>query len=714
MRFARRGARAEIAGRRDKLSLLIASLGALAGYGAAGTRVVAAAEPTAPSPASAPAPAASPPVYETVVPAPVADAEAPREDGSASVSVVTARRTPRSGETLPKLLSELPGVNVTRYGSDGSLATLSLRGSPANQVMVYADGVPLNSALVGAVDVGLVPLTAAQRIEVYRGSSPLAFGTSAIGGVVSLTTEVPGTTQASVRSGGGSYGTWLAGGEAAYAGPRVKLVGRLALFGSTADFPYLNPNGTTLDPRDDRLVRRDNNQLAQRDAAARAELALPGRRQLALAAAAIDRDQGLPARGTLISVTARLRRRRLHGSASYQSRDDLGQGGRLRATLYTLASEQRFDDPLGEIAFVGTRTRDRSFTVGATGLASQPLGSALVLSWLADARHEAFHPRSYADSQQPGDGRRDSAALGMSAAVSIEHLALELTLTGRAELAHDRKSAGHGRLPGDPEASGTARYLLPLGRAGLVQTPHRRVRLRANAGAYARVPTLFERYGNDGLVKGAAGLIPERGLTADAGGSLRIGEPDGTLELLLDGAAFAAATRNLIHLQPEGYFARFHNVARARAVGAELSASGRVGLAHLLLQGTLMDLRDRSDTAAYRDRPLPLHPRLRGYARPELRAVPLPGGLSFGLYADAELTGARYDDPANQSRQPARVLLGAGGYLDGAALGTGMRAVVSAYNLGGHRRPEVLDYPLPGRSLFVTLHFAYPREERNP
>ena len=92
---------------------------------------------------------------------------------------------------LPRLLSELPGAAVTRYGSYGSLSTLSLRGSPPNQVAVYVDGVPLAGALTGTVDLGLVPSTITQRIEVYRGQSPLPFGSSAMGGVVSITSETP-------------------------------------------------------------------------------------------------------------------------------------------------------------------------------------------------------------------------------------------------------------------------------------------------------------------------------------------------------------------------------------------------------------------------------------------------------------------------------------------------------------------------------------------
>ena len=109
---------------------------------------------------------AAEPAYETVV---VAEA-APRasRDDAASSSVITAARTPRSAEDLPQLLAEQPGVSVTRMGGLGSLATLSLRGSSANQVEVYFDGVPLSAASGGGVDVGLIPVVDLGSVEVYR------------------------------------------------------------------------------------------------------------------------------------------------------------------------------------------------------------------------------------------------------------------------------------------------------------------------------------------------------------------------------------------------------------------------------------------------------------------------------------------------------------------------------------------------------------------
>src|SRR5258708_703560 len=75
----------------------------------------------------------------------------------------------RAVETLSEVLNEAAGVHVDQYGGLGAFSTVSLRGTAAGQVTVYLDGVPLTSAAHGEVNLADLPITAVERIEVYRG-----------------------------------------------------------------------------------------------------------------------------------------------------------------------------------------------------------------------------------------------------------------------------------------------------------------------------------------------------------------------------------------------------------------------------------------------------------------------------------------------------------------------------------------------------------------
>ena len=163
------------------------------------------ADPAQPPPPAAVLPSSAAPPAETVVRAAAPPSVLPRADQAATVSVVLPDESPRAYDDLGALLAEVPGVNIVRTGSLGKLTTITLRGSNPDQVRIYVDGVPINIAAGGGVDVSTLPIGDIERVEVYRGASPLEFGESALGGIISITTRTPGAVRASARSGAGSF-----------------------------------------------------------------------------------------------------------------------------------------------------------------------------------------------------------------------------------------------------------------------------------------------------------------------------------------------------------------------------------------------------------------------------------------------------------------------------------------------------------------------------
>ncbi|MGB8297082.1 MAG: TonB-dependent receptor, partial [Polyangia bacterium] len=456
---------------------------------------------------------AAEPAYETVV---VAEADPrARRDDAASSSVVTTARTPRSAEDLPQLLAELPGVSVTRMGGLGSVATLSLRGSSANQVEVYFDGVPLSAASGGGVDIGLIPVVDLGSVEVYRGMSPIAFGASAMGGIVSLSSATATDSGVRAYAGGGSFGTEFGGVQARWAGNRLRALASVNALGSAGDFSYRNDNATAFNTSDDSITRRQNNALRQMDGLAHVVGLLPGQRQIWGTASFLHRDQGVPPVGSVTANGASLGTDRLLATAAYESRDDLGLGSSLRAQAYNVAIWQRLDDPDGDVSGgVPTQTRDLSTSSGATITGVKPLAGWLKLSLVADGRYERFEPSSVlpgAVSIPPGS--RVFGAGGAEARFVAQPLRLAVIPSLRLEAAKDTITRPERyRLMGDDTQPAT--YWLPNLRLALVQWTSEQVTLRANLGRYGRLPSLTERYGNTGQLLGNPNLVPESGVNA--------------------------------------------------------------------------------------------------------------------------------------------------------------------------------------------------------
>lgn len=629
-------------------------------------------------------------------------AEEAREDRAAASSVVTLDRTPRSGESLPQLLGELPGVGVSRLGGLGSAALISLRGSSWEQVLVYLDGVPLNAAVGGGVDLSTVPLGDIERIEVYRGMSPIAFGASALGGIVSVTTRAPARTGASGEAGLGSFGTTHAGGGASWVGDGLKVYAGVHWQRARGDFLYPSNNGTAFDPSDDGDRPRQNNAFHQTDATLRLVAPLSGRRELTLLGSFFQKDQGLAGYGVWSTKVVSLGSLRALGSVAYRSEGDLGANSRVQATAYGVFTQTRFRDPLAEIAYGPAETRDRTRAAGSTWHAQKVIGPVR-LGAVLDGRWERFRPAdTWQDPPLGPPATRLFGAAGVEAMTAVAPLRLELTPSVRLEVVRD-EVAGRTLFQDFVPASDPRTRLHPVVRMAVVQSPTDVLAVKANAGRYARMPNFTELYGDSGFVLGNPDLRPESGWNADLGMTAR---PRGErFKFAADLFAFGSLVRDLIQYQQGGDgVQRARNIGRARVLGLE--GSLRLEYARwlrLLLQGTWTSALDKSDNAAANARQLPLRPTFHGYVRPELRDLPLAAGLTGGIYAEVDATGGNYVDPANIVRMPGRLLVGAGAFLSFPKRYA--RMILSAQNLTDSRVSDVAGYPLPGCAFFASLAF---------
>ena len=625
------------------------------------------------------------------------DGSMARADPAAASSVVSLDRPPRSGETVADLVAELPGVALNRLGALGSLALVSIRGSTWEQVRVLVDGVPLNSATGGGVDLSTIPLGDIERIEVYRGSSPLAFGSSALGGIVSITTRSPKTSGASAQGGIGSFGTRGAGVSGSLAGTVGAFAGG-SWESAVNDFVYFSNHGTAFDSSDDGVVRRANSAHRQLSGTLRVVGKLPGRRELSAVVSGFNRQQGLPGFGLFPTTAASLDTRRVLSALSYRGAD-LGEGGKVNVTASLGWATTGVHDVLGEITVGGADILDTTWTLGLTAYTQRRLGPFL-LAGVAEGRWERFLPRDEVRSPPAGaPASRLSFATGLESSFHLEALSLDVTPSVRFEGARDIVS-GRAVLGGFADAAPPIWRTQPVARLAFLQRPHSDWTLKANLGRYARFANFNELYGDSGFIIGNPGLKPESGYTGDLGAAWSSSEAPFSIHGELFG--FANLITDLIQYEQSGHgVSRADNVGQARILGVEALARAELGpFVRLWGQFTFTDARDTTRVAAHAFRQLPLRPRGHVFARAELRRVSLPLGLRAGASVDLDATQGTFLDPANFIELPPRLLLGASVSL---SWSTHARVVFSARNLTDSRISDFGGYPLPGRSFFATL-----------
>jgi vitamin B12 transporter len=133
----------------------------------------------------------------------------PITDQLSEITLISRQDIERSGaDSLPQLLSQLPGVQMTADSVRGFTASVFIRGSNNQHALVLVDGLRVSSATVGATAIAHLPVAHIERVEVLRGSASSLYGSDAVGGVIQIFTrqgESAPAPEASVTL--GSHGT---------------------------------------------------------------------------------------------------------------------------------------------------------------------------------------------------------------------------------------------------------------------------------------------------------------------------------------------------------------------------------------------------------------------------------------------------------------------------------------------------------------------------
>ncbi len=144
-------------------------------------------------------------------PAPVAiaglDVRVASRAGGAGATVIETADLPPAVADLPAALDRVAGATVVRRGGPGAPATVQLRGSGSDQVLVLLDGAAINSPLTGVADLATVDLASISRIVVIPGAQSARHGGGALGGVVLLESRDAAAPAASLTASVGSWST---------------------------------------------------------------------------------------------------------------------------------------------------------------------------------------------------------------------------------------------------------------------------------------------------------------------------------------------------------------------------------------------------------------------------------------------------------------------------------------------------------------------------
>jgi iron complex outermembrane receptor protein len=609
-------------------------------------------------------------------------------------SLPVARMQLQPSTSLPEILDQAVGVKIRRQGGLGSFSTLSIRGSTAEQVQVYLDGVPLNQALGGGVDLSQLPVSGVESVDVYRGSVPARFGGNSIGGVVHIRTQAPGKTSARLQAMTGSMGTRQLSGTAGGTWRRVEYLGMLDGIESRNDFAFLDDNGTEYNQADDSRVDRRNSDFHALRGLAKVARTW-GQTRVRIHDAFDLKYQGIPGIGNFQAESTRFDTRRNVVEAELSG--VRGQGG-YRLVGYRLWQQEEYRDPKGEVGLGGTQ-HERN-TTRSTGLRSEwdaVVRGRGLLTLFAAAHREVFAPRDLLHVQSRLlKSRRRRLVAGGEAEIGPAGKRLYLSGGSQVEVVADAFSGQDTDFPKIVRPDRRNTDVLAGGRFGARYQVTAHWALQGHRGRYQRAPSFFELFGDRGAVVGSTDLVSEAGDNWDVGLVSRRPSGSGSRLVLAEAVYYRNTTRNMIRfVQYSQRVSKPFNIGRALLQGVETRAQIQLGHGWQLSANYAYQVPTNRSSLSYEaGKDLPNAPRHTVNARAECTRG--RAQLAYELTRETH----HFLDRANLRPVPARILHSLNTALE---LWPGLVLSLEIDNLAGNQVADLWGYPLPGRSFFGSL-----------
>jgi outer membrane cobalamin receptor len=461
------------------------------------------------------------------------------DDPSSFATLIEVDEREGEAETVASLLDESVGVQVRSFGGPGQASEISIRGSSGQQVVVMLDGVRLNTAQSGTVDLSTLPLALVDRIEVARGGGSAQEGSGAIGGVVNVVTRRPtGEPETHASLGAGSFGTWQGSlSHADRAGP-VDWGATYSGFTSDGDWKFksveVRADGETLVPS--QKLRRINNDSESHSTLVQAAGDLADGLRLRAWDSFYFTSRGQPGPDDEPLAQDGGQNRHAHervarNVAAVTVESDgwamLPDSVGMRSTVSYLFEQTRFRDPQPDVgAPIETRQKNRSAAWKTSGSwQGKALGAEHEARVSLDLRYDSL------SAGEAGFHRRYTEGVSVRDEIGLWKRRVQLVPTLRFDHTDDYGSEWIPHL-------------------GLIVSPAKWLRFKGNVERSYRAPDFDELFFPDkGFIRGNPDLDPEDAWNYDVGFELGFAQLGFLEDLRLQAAWFYQDIENSIVFQ---------------------------------------------------------------------------------------------------------------------------------------------------------------------
>lgn len=602
-------------------------------------------------------------------------------------------------ENLADLVEKEVGIQVRQSGGIGSFSSVSLRGSTSEQVLIYMDGILLNDASGGGVDLSNISLADVEAIEIYRGTSPGNFSKAGIGGVINIrTSRSKKKMETSVQAGYGSFNTRNLSAFINHKPGRWDYVISGDYIDSDNDFDIYNDNGTPLNPDDDRWEKRRNARLDQTDVLARFGYDFTDDTRLDFIHQWYNKDQGLPSWNNSRRTQTTFETTRMMTSLELRVDNISSYGLNAVTNINYLNRKEEYDDSEGHIGLGRQHTIDITDRYGAGFYIEYP-SSINVASMRMDFQQEKYAPEDHLYYKSRSDSRRDTFSVGLQDSLLLLHDTLIITPAIRFSWINDKLLSAISPYGMNLDEQSVNRDHIN-GQIGVKYRPWQWITMKVNVGQYTREPSFFELFGDRGFFVGNIELADEKSLNIDAGIELESTNPvPGIGRVALSGTWFQSDVEDLIsRVYNSRGIGKSENISESVIQGIELGLDIRwLKWFRFLANATIQDTENRSQVKAFEGKKLPGRFEKTFTARLET----LFSGIK--LYGEYQQQKDMFYDTANLLPAENKDEFNAGISV----LWRSFLITLEGKNLGDDLYEDFNGYPLPGRSYRFSVKYSF-------
>ena len=419
-------------------------------------------------------------------------------------------------EDLSEVIEKNAGVQVRQSGGLGSFSTISLRGCSSQQVMVFLDGILLNDASGGGVDLSNISISDIDAIEIFRGMTPIHFSKASIGGAVNIRTmRSKRGLKASITTGYGSFNSRKIAGFLNHKPGRGDYLICVDYLASDNDFTFLNNNGTFWNEDDDKEERRNNAQMEQKNLLAKFGFDLTTDVRVDLANNRFAKKQGFPSwdnnKNTQTSLTTERNISTLKLTIDNIGRYTLNSF----TTINYSQKKEEYDDRQGHIG-LGSQHNEYTTERLEGSFFLEFFNTSHPANFKLDLQREIYNSEDLLKKKNPFHCARILYALGLQKNYGLFQDSLYFIPTLRYTFIKDElKEDINAETKQLERKSRDKTYFSP--HLGIKYVPLEWATFKTNIGRYCREPSFFELFGDRGFFIGNEELQEEKGTNFDAG-----------------------------------------------------------------------------------------------------------------------------------------------------------------------------------------------------